>query len=104
EMDQPGKHHDAKPEIYPKFLFVNLGYNLRATEPQAAMGSSQLRKLDRFVKIRAQNAEHWLKKLAPLSEFFEFVSVTPNSKSSWFGFPMRVRPGAPFTQRQLIEH
>jgi CDP-6-deoxy-D-xylo-4-hexulose-3-dehydrase len=104
EMDRPKKYLDANPEIYPKFLFVNLGYNLRATEPQAAMGSSQLRKLDRFIRIRKANAEHWLKTLAPLGDVFDFVRVTPNASSSWFGFPMRVKDGAPFTQRELIEH
>jgi CDP-6-deoxy-D-xylo-4-hexulose-3-dehydrase len=104
EMDKPKKHLDANPEIFPKFLFVNIGYNLRATEPQAAMGSRQLRKLDRFIKVRAGNARHWLKALAPLADVFDFVSVTPNAVSSWFGFPMRVKPGAPFTQRELIEH
>jgi CDP-6-deoxy-D-xylo-4-hexulose-3-dehydrase len=104
EMDKPQKHLAANPEIFPKFLFVNIGYNLRATEPQAAMGLRQLRKLDRFIKVRADNARHWLKVLAPLSDVFDFVSVTPNAASSWFGFPMRVKPGAPFTQRELIAH
>jgi len=68
------------------------------------MGSRQLRKLDRFIKVRADNAKHWLKVLAPLSDVFDFVSVTPNAVSSWFGFPMRVKSGAPFTQRELIQH
>lgn len=104
EMDQPKKHLDANPDIHQKFLFVNIGYNLRATEPQAAMGSAQLRKLDGFVRIRADNAQYWLKEFAPLAEFFEFVSVTPNATSSWFGFPMRVRPGAPFSARDLMAH
>jgi CDP-6-deoxy-D-xylo-4-hexulose-3-dehydrase len=104
EMDKPQKHLDANPGIFPKFLFVNIGYNLRATEPQAAMGSRQLRKLDRFIKIRSDNAKHWLKVLSPLSDVFDFVSVTPHAVSSWFGFPMRVKPGAPFTQWELIEH
>ncbi|MBI3854232.1 MAG: DegT/DnrJ/EryC1/StrS family aminotransferase [Planctomycetes bacterium] len=104
EMERPKKHLDANPDIHAKFLFVNLGYNLRATEPQAAMGSAQLRKLDRFIRIRADNAQYWLKELASLSEFFDFVSVTPRGNSSWFGFPMRVKPGAPFTARELMGH
>ena len=104
EMDQPKKYLDAYADIHPKFLFVNIGYNLRATEPQGAMGSLQLRKLDRFVKIRAENAEHWLRVLAPLGDLFEFVTVTPGASSSWFGFPMHVKPGAPFTSRELMSH
>lgn len=104
EMDQPKKYVDAHPDIDPKFLFVNLGYNLRATEPQGAMGSLQLRKLDRFIQVRKDNAEHWLKVLAPLNHLFDFVSVTPGASSSWFGFPMVVKPGAPFTARELMAY
>lgn len=104
EMDQPKKHLDANPDINAKFLFVNTGYNLRATEPQAAMGSAQLRKLDAFIKIRDENAKTWLRDLAPYADLFEFVSVTPGAASSWFGFPMRVKPGAPFTARGLMEY
>jgi CDP-4-dehydro-6-deoxyglucose reductase, E1 len=104
EMDQPKKHLDANPDIHAKFLFVNIGYNLRATEPQAAMGSAQLRKLDRFIQIRGDNARYWLRELAPLADVFEFVEVTPDAASSWFGFPMRVKPGAPFTARELMDH
>jgi len=102
EMDQPKKYLDAYADIDPKFLFVNIGYNLRATEPQGAMGSLQLRKLDKFIRVRAENAEHWIKALAPLKDLFEFVTVTPGAASSWFGFPMVVKPGAPFTVRDLM--
>lgn len=104
EMDQPKKYLETYADIDPKFLFVNIGYNLRATEPQGAMGSLQLKKLDRFIQVRADNAEHWIKVLAPLKDLFDFVSVTPGAKSSWFGFPMVIRPGAPFTVRELFAH
>jgi CDP-4-dehydro-6-deoxyglucose reductase, E1 len=104
ELDEPQRHLDANPDIHAKFLFVNIGYNLRATEPQAAMGSVQLRKLDRFIGIRADNARYWLGEFASLSDLFDFVAVTPNATSSWFGFPMQVKPGAPFTARELMAH
>ena len=104
EMDQPKKYIDAYADIDPKFLFVNIGYNLRPTEPQGAMGSLQLKKLDRFVQVRKANAEHWLNVMAPLRDLFEFVSVTPGGSSSWFGFPMVVKPGSPFTVRELMTY
>jgi CDP-6-deoxy-D-xylo-4-hexulose-3-dehydrase len=104
ELEHPKKYLEAHSQIHPKFLFINLGYNLRATEPQGAMGSLQLKKLDRFVKVRTDNAEHWLRVLAPMKEEFEFVTVTPGASSSWFGFPMQVRPDAPFTARELMDH
>lgn len=103
EMKDPGRHLRENPGIHPKFLFVNLGYNLRPTEPQGAMGSLQLRKLDRFVRIRAANARWWKRELADLEEFFLFQEETRNARSSWFGFPMRVRPSLTWTAGDLME-
>jgi CDP-6-deoxy-D-xylo-4-hexulose-3-dehydrase len=54
--------------------------------------------------VRADNAQYWLRELAPLAGVFDFVTVTPDATSSWFGFPMQVRPGAPFTARELMAH
>jgi CDP-6-deoxy-D-xylo-4-hexulose-3-dehydrase len=102
EMKDPKRHLSENPEIHPKFLFVNLGYNLRATEPQGAMGSRQLRKLDRFIRTRTANRRYWEKELAALDPLFQFQKETPGGTSSWFGNPMRVRPKAPFTARDLM--
>ena len=103
EMKRPRRHLAAHPGIHPKFLFVNLGYNLRATEPQGAMGSLQLRRLDRFIRIRERNALAWRRALGGLAGLFRFQRTTPEGRSSWFGFPMRVRPEAPFAARELME-
>ena len=102
EMKDSKKPIEDNPSIDPKFLFVNLGYNLRATEPQGAMGSVQLRKLDGFVDVRRDNAAFWKKDLAEFAGFFEFQDETPKGRHSWFGFPMRVRPGGPFGARDLM--
>jgi CDP-6-deoxy-D-xylo-4-hexulose-3-dehydrase len=102
EMKDPKRHLAENPEIHPKFLFVNLGYNLRPTEPQGAMGSIQLRKLDRFIRIRTANRRYWEKDLADLATLFQFQKETPGGTSSWFGNPMRVRAGAPFEARDVM--
>ncbi len=102
EMRNPTPHVDAHPDIDPKFLFVNLGYNLRATEPQGAMGSLQLKKLDRCIRIRRDNAAYFRKALAAHDAFFGHVAEQKNGKSSWFGYPMRVKKGAPFKQRDVV--
>lgn len=102
EMRKPGRHLAENPRIHPKFLFVNLGYNLRATEPQGAMGLVQLRKLGRFIRIRAANARGWRSELADLGHLFAFQEETRKARSSWFGFPMRVRPGAGFSAGELM--
>ncbi len=102
EMKNSKRHLADNPAIHPKFLFVNLGYNLRATEPQGAMGSVQLRKLDRFVRIRRENAAYWKRELADLGDVIASQEETPGAFHSWFGFPSRVKTGAPFTARELM--
>lgn len=102
EMRDGRRHVEENPEIDPKFLFINLGYNLRATEPQGAMGSIQLGKLDGFVRIRSDNAEFWRRELADLGDRFGFQKTTNGGTHSWFGFPMWVKPGAPFSARDVM--
>ena len=89
------------PSFDPRFLFVNLGYNLRATELQGGFGYVQLRKLDGFVAIRRDNARFWWQELGELGEFFELQTETPGGTHSCFGFPMVVRESAPFTVKEI---
>lgn len=89
------------PSIDPRFLFVNTGYNLRATELQGGFGFVQLDKLEKFVDARRDNARYWKEELGPLREFFEFQQETPGGTHSWFGFPMAVKATAPFSVNEL---
>lgn len=93
---------DRYPGFDPRFLFVNVGYNLRATELAGAMGSVQLPKLDGFIAVRRANAAWFRQRLEAFAGFFEFQEETPKGFHSWFGFPMRVRADAPFTVRELM--
>ncbi len=68
------------------------------------MGSVQLGKLEQFVFIRRDNAEFWKNDLAEFGWAFEFQTETPKGQSSWFGFPMRVKPDAPFDVRELMNY
>lgn len=75
----------------PTFLFINVGYNLRLSDPQAAMGCIQLSKLDQFVKSRIINAEQFKKRISNssiLSKSISTQNVNAKAKSSWFGFPI----------------
>lgn len=72
----------------PKFLFVNDGYNLRITEPQAAMGMLQIDKIDGFIKSRQENAAKYSNKLDHLKDFFSFQVSTKDAENSHFGFPL----------------
>jgi CDP-6-deoxy-D-xylo-4-hexulose-3-dehydrase len=87
-----------------KYTYSHLGYNLKATDLQAAVGVSQLRKLPEFVAVRRRNFTYLHAGLRDLEEHLLLPQATPNSEPSWFGFPLAVRPGAPFTRDQLVLH
>jgi len=91
------------PEFDPKFLFVNVGYNLRATELQGGFGYQQLGKLKGFVDVRTDNAKYWRKELGNLGDFFNFQEETDGGVHSWFGYPMAVKEEAPFKSIELCD-
>jgi len=96
EVENPAKWTDQFPEIDPRFLFVNVGYNLRATELQGAMGSVQLPKLADYVDARRASAAWFRRELSQYGDLFDFQEETPKGRHSWFGFPITVRVDAPF--------
>ena len=74
-----------------KYTYSNLGFNLKLTDMQAAVGVSQLKKLPTFINRRKHNYSHLLKCLTPLEEFLILPMPTPESDPSWFGFPLTIR-------------
>lgn len=106
ETKEPQKFLDlvTNKSIDPRFLFVNLGYNLRLTEPQGAMGSVQLPKLNGFVDSRRKSADFLLKNLEKFSSFIDFQNETPKGKHSWFGFPMIIKENSPFTVKEFRDY
>jgi CDP-6-deoxy-D-xylo-4-hexulose-3-dehydrase len=101
ELDDPQPYLEKYAEFDPRFLFVNLGYNLRATELQGAMGSVQLPKLNGYVEARRENTREWQGDLAKWSEFFDFQKEMPKGLSSCFGFPLVRKTDAPFALKDL---
>jgi CDP-6-deoxy-D-xylo-4-hexulose-3-dehydrase len=87
-----------------KYTYARLGYNLKATDMQAAVGVAQLKKLPAFIAARKRNFQRLYAGLDDLTEFFIRPEPTPGSDPSWFGFPLAVRPEAPFTRDDLVEH
>ncbi len=85
-----------------KYTYSHIGYNLKMTDMQAAVGVSQLKKLPEFIARRRANFQALHAGLKDLEEFFILPEATPNSEPSWFGFPIAVRPGAPFNRNQAI--
>jgi len=86
-----------------KYIYSHVGYNLKATDLQAAVGVAQLQKLPAFIEARRRNFQYLLDGLRDLEEYFILPRATANSEPSWFGFPMAVRPEAPFTRRQVVQ-
>jgi CDP-6-deoxy-D-xylo-4-hexulose-3-dehydrase len=83
-----------------KYTYSHVGYNLKATDMQAAVGVSQLKKLDGFIEQRRANFNYLQEGLSHLQDFLILPQATPNSTPSWFGFPIFVRSEAPFSRDQ----
>ena len=96
EVEDQERWRQRYPNIHPRFLFVNLGYNLRATELQGAMGMVQLPKLDGYVSARRTSAQWLLDRLERHSDVLQVQSETAGGDHSWFGFPITISANAPF--------
>lgn len=101
EVEDKQVWYDRYPEIDPRFLFVNVGYNLRATDPQGAMGSVQLPKLDGFIERRRRTASFFRSELSKYDRFFDFQEETEKGYHTWFGFPITLKEDAPFTVQDI---
>jgi CDP-6-deoxy-D-xylo-4-hexulose-3-dehydrase len=85
-----------------KYTYSHVGYNLKATDMQAAVGVAQLDKLPQFIAARRRNFARLHEGLEDLQDVLELPEATPCSEPSWFGFPVTIREGAPFTRNELI--
>ncbi len=86
-----------------KYTYSHIGYNLKATDMQAAAGVAQLKKLPAFMAVRRENFAKLYTALRDLDDIFLLPEATPFSNPSWFGFPLAVRPDAPVTRNQVIQ-
>ncbi len=87
-----------------KYTYAHIGYNFKATDMQAAVGVAQLKKLPRFTAARRHNFQQLYEGLKGLEDYFILPQAMPGSEPSWFGFPLAVRPDAPFDRGQVIHH
>ncbi len=87
-----------------KYIYSHIGYNLKMTDMQAAVGVAQMKKLPRFIAARQRNWEKLRDGLRPFSQYLMLPVPTPNSQPSWFGFLITIRPDAPFNRNTLIQH
>jgi dTDP-4-amino-4,6-dideoxygalactose transaminase len=92
------------PELDPRFLFSNIGYNLRPSEIQAAFGNPQLAKLEGFIRIRRENAKFWTESLKRHEKYLGLPEERKGTRHVYFGYPITVKPSAPFNRKQLTDY
>lgn len=84
-----------------RYFYSEIGYNLKLTDPQAAMGLAQLQKLPEFIRRRKENFAYLYEGLKPYSEFLMLPTWHEKADPSWFALPLLVRDGAPFLRHEL---
>ncbi len=87
-----------------KYTYSHVGYNLKLTDMQAAVGVAQLGKLPGFLEARRHNFQALYEGLSDLQDVFLLPRALPEAEPAWFGFPLAVRPEAPFTRDHVIRH
>jgi CDP-6-deoxy-D-xylo-4-hexulose-3-dehydrase len=86
-----------------KYTYSHIGYNLKVSDMQAAVGVAQLKKLPFFIDRRRANFSYLKKELEGLEDILILPEATTNSNPSPFGFPITVRENAPMTRDQLVQ-
>jgi CDP-6-deoxy-D-xylo-4-hexulose-3-dehydrase len=84
-----------------KYIYSQMGFNFKATDMQAAIGLSQLKKLEGFIAARKHNFALLKSGLHQFEKHLILPEATPHSDPAWFGFPITVRDGAPFSREEL---
>ncbi len=92
-LDEPYDH---------RYLYVEIGYNMKMTDVQAAIGLAQLQKLPDFVEARKQNFRKLYEGLKPYEEFLILPKWSERADPAWFALPLTVVARAPFSRRDLV--
>ena len=85
-----------------RYVYVEIGYNMKMTDVQAAIGLAQLQKLPAFLEARKQNFRKLYEGLIRHEAFLRLPTRHERADPAWFAFPLTVREGAPFSRRDLI--
>lgn len=86
-----------------KYVYNEIGYNLKPIELQAAMGLEQIKKLSKIHALRRRNYSLLMKIYEKYEEFFHLPRATEGANPSWFAFPLTIRKNAPFTRTQIVD-
>lgn len=84
-------------------LFSRIGYNMRLSDIEAALGIEQLKKLDALNRIRNRNASFYIRSLSKFNKYFILPEIKKNYYSAFYGFFLIIRPGAPFSRSSFVD-
>ena len=87
-----------------KYVYDEIGYNLKPIEMQAAMGLAQVEKLPTITALRKQNHARLVGIFKPYEEYFTLPVATPGSDPSWFAFALTIKDGAPFKRFDIVNY
>ena len=87
-----------------KFVYEEIGYNLKPIEIQGAMGIEQLKKLDKIHELRRRNYQLLFNIYEKYEEFFHLPRATEKSNPSWFAFPLTLKNNAPFKRSDICDY
>lgn len=104
EADDHEKYVEQHPDIDPRFIFVNIGYNLRPTEVQAAIGMKQLPKLDGIIANRRATYDAYRKGLGKYGNWFRFQDEQEGGRASWFGFCITLTDACPLSLKEVTSY
>jgi len=87
-----------------KYIYSEIGYNLKSTDINAAIGIEQLKKIDEFNKIRDRNFKVLMDRLKQFEDIFLLPKNQKNSKPSWFGFVITLKDSCKFNRREILKY
>ena len=87
-----------------KYTYTNLGYNLKMSDMQAAVGLAQIKKAQSFHKKRNNNFNLLYSKLIKFNKIFILPKASKKSKPSWFGFPLTIKKSVKFSREEIVKY
>ena len=87
-----------------KYTYSHIGFNFKITDWQASLALAQLDRMDEFLEKRTKNAQYLTEKLSDLQEYLILPKVYANTKPSWFGYLISIKPNDKFTKQELVEY
>jgi CDP-6-deoxy-D-xylo-4-hexulose-3-dehydrase len=104
DVDKPRFYYsDACLKNYDeRYVFENIGYNVRMTDLTASLGIEQLKKLDSLNKVRIEIAEYFTNRLKKYEDYLQLPKIPENYFHSFYGYPILIKEKAPFSRRDIV--